>query len=138
MIIVNNEMLGLWKSFVASELRIAQDKLAIDFRAVFVGQSSSMGVLSTSPTTVLSTDTGVCFATYAAASDSYIFGGNDEDYYLYLGHLGNSLDLIVDDTYNLTIQGDTTLNGFFFKDIKVKGGDLPTKIYVLRFRRLAS
>ena len=135
--IINEKYIEFIKPYVADKLRIGEDKIFIDFRTIYVGDLSSVGVLGTENGQIIVTeDTYNCIA-IGNINGSYTFNPNNGDYYYFLGYIGNDIDLEIDDTYKMSLSNKCDNTGFFFEKLTVKSDSLPQKIYTLRFRRLA-
>lgn len=136
--IINNDFFRKIIPYVAEKLRVDEDNIFIDFRSIFVGGLSSIGVLaSEDDETIIKEDSYNSIAIYDDEIGEYVFSPNNGDYYYFLGYIGNDLSMIVDDTYNMDISNKNDNTGFFFEKLRITSDSLPAKIYVLRFRRTA-
>lgn len=136
--IVNNNFLSKIIPYVAEKLRVDENNVFIDFRSIFVGGLSTVGVLaSEDDEVIIKEDSYNSIAIYDDELQEYVFSPNNGDYYYFLGYIGNELSMIIDDTYNMDITNKNDNTGFFFEKLRITSDSLPAKIYVLRFRRTA-
>lgn len=135
--ILNNDFIELLKTYAANVLRLGSDRLAIDFRSIFVGDTSSIGVLGVDSENIIITDSYNSIAVKEIESSDYLYNPINKEYNYFLGYIGDDMELLVDDTYKITLSSKNDNTGFFFETLRIKTNDSPKLIYTLRFRRLS-
>jgi hypothetical protein len=137
MIIPDNSFIEILKPYVANHLRVGIDKIFVDFRSVFFGDTGEIGVLATEDkkNIVVTEDSFNFVSIYDKETGDAEFEAEFGSYYFFLAYVGEKADFIVNDTYVNPFDNLTGgYSGFFFDKLRIKGGK-PKLVYCLRFRR---
>jgi hypothetical protein len=137
MIIPDNSFVEMLKPYVANHLSVDVEKIFVDFRSVYFGDTGEIGALATEDKkNIIQTEDSFNFVSiYDKASKEAEFNAEFGAYYFFLGYVGEKADFVVNDTYLNPFENLTGgYAGFFFDRLRIKGGK-PRLVYCLRFRR---